>query len=1101
VSSLLPGSGTIASGVDTAYGRSSTIAFGAGDTPFQASVTGLLPGVTYHVRVTVQNANGATVGPDQTVTTLPLAPAVAPVQLTGVTTTTATLSAAVNPNGGTTDAYVEYGPTTSYGQTAAHVSVPAQNAYAPQTFALTDLEPDTAYHARVTATNPAGTRSAADIVFTTPPLPPTIGSLAAQTITQDGFDVVATIDPHGKSGSWQLSLGTSAGALQPRRSDVFAAGQSSVAVSVARVGWPLLPATTYYVQLSVTTAGGTATSDVRAVTTAPLPAPTIGAVTATPEITIAALGARVRGNGLATSVSFQYGTTSAYGHGSLPVPIPADQLSNDYLAGAQIGGLAPSTTYHFRVAAANSTGTSYSSDQTFTTAAAQAPTISGLGTSQIDRHSATAKATIDAGSAQTPATTYAEFGTDTRYGARVDAVPTQAGSVAFPLTGLRYGTTVHWRVVAQSAGGTTQSPDQTFTTLAPLPPAFASYGAPTAVTTTSAVVSAGVAEYDVDGTVLVEYGPTTAYGLQTMTQALGAVPEGQTAAVAVPLAGLQPGATIHYRFVAQNASGTTRSADQTLRTLYPPDVVAVGAFTVAPDSASVPVAIDAHGIAGSAYVEYGADAGYGQGGVQEPLAAVDGPQQVTLPLVALAAGTSYHFRVVATTANGSGRSADGTFTTAPWPLPVVASGAASAVDMTSALVSGTVTAVGLSASARFEYGPTTAYGQQTTIQTLPARGGAQTIRAALAGLTPNTTYHWRATAQNATGTAVGADQTFTTLALLHPVVTPPTVGAPSATAATVAAQVGSNRLATTVYLEYGTTSAYGTTTPVRSLGASTALVSQQFALSGLAPATTYHLRVVARNAGGTAATPDRTFTTALLLAPSAETGGATRIGAGSAVVSVRVANNNRATAWWVEYGTGNAYGLRTQAVALTVAGQRTLAVLLPNLLPVTEYHWRVVAKSDGGTTVGDDASFETLAAPSDATDPVAAIRLPACGARGASACAAFRATAAAWATLTGTATDSGRGASGVATVETNVYRALPGGVCQAFDGLDFQPMPCDRADDVWVPATYAAGAFKTALRKLATGTYTLRARATDWAGNTQGVFRSGANSLTLKLSG
>ena len=61
---------------------------------------------------------------------------------------------------------------------------------------------------------------------------------------------------------------------------------------------------------------------------------------------------------------------------------------------------------------------------------------------------------------------------------------------------------------------------------------------------------------------------------------------------------------------------------------------------------------------------------------------------------------------------------------------------------------------------------------------------------------------------------------------------------------------------TTAHVEYGTTAAYGSaTTGLAADGAFAAL------LTGLAPGTTYHARVVASNAYGTTAGPDLTFTT------------------------------------------------------------------------------------------------------------------------------------------------------------------------------------------------------------------------------------------------
>jgi DNA-binding beta-propeller fold protein YncE len=81
--------------------------------------------------------------------------------------------------------------------------------------------------------------------------------------------------------------------------------------------------------------------------------------------------------------------------------------------------------------------------------------------------------------------------------------------------------------------------------------------------------------------------------------------------------------------------------------------------------------------------------------------------------------------------------------------------------------------------------------------------------------------------------------------------------------AKLGALVNSGGIATTYRFEYGTTSAYGQSTPFAqgSVGEGLASHTVWAAASGLAPGTTYHYRVVAANGLGEATGPDRTFTT------------------------------------------------------------------------------------------------------------------------------------------------------------------------------------------------------------------------------------------------
>ena len=76
-------------------------------------------------------------------------------------------------------------------------------------------------------------------------------------------------------------------------------------------------------------------------------------------------------NGAATSYWWEYGTTTAYGQTTTPVPVGAG-VAPVSVAGA-LTDLAPLTTYHYRLVARNSFGTTYGFDFTLLTAAGVTP--------------------------------------------------------------------------------------------------------------------------------------------------------------------------------------------------------------------------------------------------------------------------------------------------------------------------------------------------------------------------------------------------------------------------------------------------------------------------------------------------------------------------------------------------------------------------------------------------------------------------------------------------------------------------------------------------------------------------------------------------------
>lgn len=80
-----------------------------------------------------------------------------------------------------------------------------------------------------------------------------------------------------------------------------------------------------------------------------------------------------------------------------------------------------------------------------------------------------------------------------------------------------------------------------------------------------------------------------------------------------------------------------------------------------------------------------------------------------------------------------------------------------------------------------------------------------------------------------------------------------------------------NSEATSYSFEWGTTTAYGQSTPNTSAGSSAAAQPVGAQLSGLAPGTTYHVRLTVTNTTGTSTGADRSFTTAGSSAPPMST--------------------------------------------------------------------------------------------------------------------------------------------------------------------------------------------------------------------------------------
>jgi hypothetical protein len=95
-------------------------------------------------------------------------------------------------------------------------------------------------------------------------------------------------------------------------------------------------------------------------------------------------------------------------------------------------------------------------------------------------------------------------------------------------------------------------------------------------------------------------------------------------------------------------------------------------------------------------------------------------------------------------------------------------------------------------------------------------------------------------------------------------------------------------------------------------------------------------------------------------APTVSTGASSSLSYSSVVLHGRVAAHGQQTNYFFQYGHTRKYGAQSP---LADAGSASSAVpvsqAIAGLQPLTVYHYRLVAVSAGGTTLGDDRSFTT----------------------------------------------------------------------------------------------------------------------------------------------
>ncbi|MDX6620011.1 MAG: hypothetical protein QOK36_2397, partial [Gaiellales bacterium] len=105
--------------------------------------------------------------------------------LSGVTAHAVSVVATVSPGSLAASWWVEFGPSTGYGQTTVPVPLPAASPPSPATAALTALVAATTYHARVVVASGAGVDVGPDVVFTTLTEPRAMRVAAAGDIACD----------------------------------------------------------------------------------------------------------------------------------------------------------------------------------------------------------------------------------------------------------------------------------------------------------------------------------------------------------------------------------------------------------------------------------------------------------------------------------------------------------------------------------------------------------------------------------------------------------------------------------------------------------------------------------------------------------------------------------------------------------------------------------------------------------------------------------------------------------------------------------------------------------------------------------------------------
>jgi hypothetical protein len=392
-------------------------------------------------------------------------------------------------------------------------------------------------------------------------------------------------------------------------------------------------------------------------------------------------------NQTTTACKIEWGTTTAYGNEAACEPESLGGFGDQQVI-HRIEGLEPATTYHFRVVVANATGSTEGADSELTTLALEKPIVDSESTSGITTEGVTLEAQVNPNYQET---TFAFEYSRNEDLSEATVVPPPEGTEPFPagfedhlatvtLTGLKTGATYYYRVVVTNGSGTTQGAVQSFIVIGK--PFVDGNGTATAVTRASAKFEGGeINPHGAETTWYYRYvdaaeyeeGQEDPYVHGASSLPLGHLPatQGDLPVPPVSISELKPGTVYHYALVAENEAGRRHGEDQTFTTAAPtPPAVSTGAAaTITHSEALVSGTVDPDGLDTTWQLQLASKPGAFNTVATGSAPANAGARSLSVQLSFLAPGVTYHYRFVASNADGTVYGGEGTFTTQGFAAP------------------------------------------------------------------------------------------------------------------------------------------------------------------------------------------------------------------------------------------------------------------------------------------------------------------------------------------------------------------------------------------------------------------------------------------------
>jgi len=488
---------------------------GSSDTTVSIGISGLSSSTTYYYRIAAQSSTGTSYGSELSFTT-----SAAPIPTPSPTPTDTTApSGSISINSG-----ASYTNSTAVTLTLSATDAVGVVGYYTSTSSSTPTASASGWNSVTSTTSYTGSASftlaSGDETKTVyvwyKDAAGNVSSSSSDSITLDTTAPIVTITSPTSGDTYTTT--SSPVSLSGSASD-STSGVSAVTWSNNKGGSGDASGTTYWTVSSVSlssgdnvitvtakdNAGNTST-DTLTVTYSAGSAPTVKTGSATNVTsTSATLTGTVNANGQSTTAWFDYGTVKGtYGNKSSTQSVSG---STDTTVSSTITGLTAGTTYYYRIAAQNNSGTSYGEEMSFYKSSAEnPPTVETEAATDVTNTSATLNGKCNPNGLST--TAWFEYGTlSGTYNYQTSTQSVSGSSytnVSATITGLTVGTKYYYRIAAKNSAGTSYGKEMSFyksadTQTTPTPQTSPT-PAPTPVPTTTATEKGVIVGTVADGT-------------------------------------------------------------------------------------------------------------------------------------------------------------------------------------------------------------------------------------------------------------------------------------------------------------------------------------------------------------------------------------------------------------------------------------------------------------------------------------------------------------------------------------------------------------------------------------------------------------------------